>query len=96
MPLFHRALQSTKALRRFARGPQPGLRQLLQQATVLLQNRPVSVSLFSLLRCLHILGIFQCQGQQNLELASRLHVYVQSSSIEGMDDEAMLRDAKEC
>lgn len=27
------------------------------------------------------------QGQQNLELASRLHVYVQSSSIEGMDDE---------
>ncbi|CAE7572296.1 CPK16 [Symbiodinium natans] len=28
-----------------------------------------------------------CRGQQNLELASRLHVYVQSSSIEGMDDE---------
>ncbi|CAJ1378328.1 unnamed protein product [Effrenium voratum] len=27
------------------------------------------------------------QGQQNLELASRLHVFVQSSGMEGMDDE---------
>ena len=28
------------------------------------------------------------QGQQNLELASRLHVLVQSTALEGMDDEA--------
>ena len=32
--------------------------------------------------------LLEWQGHQNLELASRLHVLVQSTALEGMDDEA--------